>query len=196
MTREDEIFKKLKRGDKSGIEDLVRMYYDDILWYCRFRVPDRAAAEDAVQETFLKVFRHLDTYRHRGKFRAFLYQVAANTCIDTCRKRRWDSLEEEVPSRRREIEEKEEEEDFLRMIRSLPPGLGEIVFLRFSQELKLREIAELTDTPLRTVQSRLRRALKLLKTGLESVDENRKGGAKDVENGREKRDGKKAEKRV
>ena len=36
----------------------------------------------------------------------------------------------------------EEQEDFLRIIRKLPPELGEVVFLRFSQELRLREIAE------------------------------------------------------
>ena len=62
-----------------------------------------------------------------------------------------------------------EHEDFLRIINELPPELAEIVFLRYSQELKLREIAGLTGTPLRTVQSRLRRALRLLRDALEST---------------------------
>ena len=74
MTREDEIFEKLKKGDPDGAEELVRLYYAEILRYCLFRLPDRSMAEDAVQETFLKVFRHFDDYRHRGHFRAFLYR--------------------------------------------------------------------------------------------------------------------------
>ena len=84
MTREDEIFEKLKNGDKSGAGELAELYYADIFRYCLFHVPDRQTAEDAVQETFLKVFRHFEDYRHQGKFRAFLYKVAANVCIDLC----------------------------------------------------------------------------------------------------------------
>lgn len=53
MTREDEIFKKLKKGDPGGAEELVRLYYAEILRYCLFHLPDRSMAEDAVQETFL-----------------------------------------------------------------------------------------------------------------------------------------------
>ena len=71
----------------------------------------------------------------------------------------------------------EEQEDFLRIIRKLPPELGEVVFLRFSQELRLREIAETVGIPIRTVQSRLRRALELLRTEME-----REGGAEEEGN--------------
>ena len=71
MTREDEIFEKLKNGDESGAAELVGMYYEDILRYCMFRLSDRYLAEDAVQETFLKVFRYFDDYRHRGRIPCF-----------------------------------------------------------------------------------------------------------------------------
>ena len=81
MTREDEIFKKLKQGDGNAPEELVKLYYPEILRYCLWHAPDRMAAEDAVQETFLKAIRFLDRYEHKGKFRPFLYQIAANTCV-------------------------------------------------------------------------------------------------------------------
>ena len=61
MTREDEIFKKLKTGDPTAAEELVMLYYDDILRYCLYHVPEQSLAQDAVQETFLKVFRYLKT---------------------------------------------------------------------------------------------------------------------------------------
>ena len=169
LTREDEIFKKLKNGDESGVGELVELYYEEILRYCRFRLRDDFQAEDAVQETFLKVFRYFNNYHHRGKFRAFLYKVASNVCIDMSKKKRWDSIPPDTAQEDAGMVQTEEHEDFLRIINELPPELAEIVFLRYSQELKLREIAGLTGTPLRTVQSRLRRALRLLRDALEST---------------------------
>lgn len=167
MRQEEEIFKKLKNGDSAAIDELIKLYYNDILRYCCFRLRDRAAAEDAVQETFLKVFRFLKNYRHQGKFRAFLYQVAANTCTDFMRKKHWEMLPEEVRDEDQGIHQVEEKEDFLKLIQLLPQELEELVVLRFSQDLRLREIAQITGLPLRTVQSRLRRALKILKKEIE-----------------------------
>ena len=53
--------------------------------------------------------------------------------------------------------------DFLKLIRTLPPEQREVVILRFSQDLTMREIGKVLELPLRTVQSRLRSALKKLK---------------------------------
>lgn len=167
MTREDEIFEQLKSGNRDAVEELVQLYYGEILVYCRYHVPDPGMAEDAVQETFLKVFRYLDRYRHKGKFRAFLYQVAANTCVDLCRKTRSNGLLPEISYRDKGLGEEEDKEDFLLLLSCLPDDLREIVFLRFSQELKLREIGQVLNLPLRTVQSRLRKALKLLEKEME-----------------------------
>ena len=86
MTREDKLLKKLEYGDMSALDELISLYYADILRYCICHTKDRQTAEDAVQETFLKTVRYLDRYVHKGKFRAFLYQVAANTCVDMWRK--------------------------------------------------------------------------------------------------------------
>ena len=57
------------------------------------------------------------------------------------------------------------------MVSGLPPQQREIVILRFGQELTLREIAAVTETPLRTVQSRLRAALKELRKQMEDGGE-------------------------
>ena len=80
MTRENELLQKIEKGDASCWEELAAMYYDDILRYCLYHTRDRETAEDAVQETFLKVIRYFPRYKNKGKFRAFLYKVASNTC--------------------------------------------------------------------------------------------------------------------
>ena len=83
------------------------------------------------------------------------------------RKRRWEPVPDQIPVEEKGIQEREDQEDFKRLVALLPEELREIVVLRFSQELKLKEIAGITGLPARTVQSRLRRALKLLKQELE-----------------------------
>lgn len=170
MTREDEIFKQLNKGNREYLDELVKMYYTEIFRYCFWHTSSRTNAEDATQETFLKAIRYLEHYSHKGKFRAFLYQIAANTCIDLSRKKYEEPVEdgrlEAVLVAKDELSSLEADEDFMKLVRKLPRELAELVFLRYAQELKLREIAAVTGLPLRTVQSRLRRAIRQIKVGL------------------------------
>ncbi len=172
MTREDRLIKKIEQGDIRAADELIGIYYPEILRYCLWHAPNRAFAEDAAQETFLKALRYFDRYTHRGKFRAFLYQIAANTCIDMRRKIRTaeTSLEEmQVDPAKEETGYEDVQSDLAlrQMVKSLPPDQQEIVLLRFGQDLTMREIAEAVNIPLRTVQTRLRSALKKLKKEVE-----------------------------
>lgn len=120
----------------------------------------------------MKALRYFDRYTHRGKFRAFLYQIAANTCIDMRRKIRTaeTSLEEmQVDPAKEETGYEDVQSDLAlrQMVKGLPPDQQEIVLLRFGQDLTMREIAEAVNIPLRTVQTRLRSALKKLKKEVE-----------------------------
>lgn len=60
--------------------------------------------------------------------------------------------------------------NFRQHIRFLPPEQQEVLLLRFGQELTLRQISQITGVPLRTVQSRLRTALKKIKNQLEKEE--------------------------
>ncbi len=168
MTREDKLIQRIEQGDLGAADELIAMFYPEILRYCLWHAPNRSLAEDAAQETFLKVIRYFDRYTHKGQFKAFLYQVAANTCIDMRRKNRCPDVSLEDSA----IEPVYAEPAFdaihadmalRQLIGSLPKDLQEIVLLRFGQDLTLQEIAKILHMPLRTVQSKLRRALKKLK---------------------------------
>ncbi len=168
MTREDKLIQRIEQGDLGAADELIAMFYPEILRYCLWHAPNRSLAEDAAQETFLKVIRYFDRYTHKGQFKAFLYQVAANTCIDMRRKNRCSDVSLEDSA----IEPVYAEPAFdaihadmalRQLIGSLPKDLQEIVLLRFGQDLTLQEIAKILHMPLRTVQSKLRRALKKLK---------------------------------
>lgn len=172
MTREDRLIKRMEQGDIGAANELIEMFYPEILRYCLWHAPNRSLAEDAVQETFLKVLRYSDRYTHRGKFRAFLYQIAANTCIDMRRKKQFaeSSLEElqaEPAGEESGYEDVQADMALRQLTANLPEDLQEIVLLRFGQDLTMREIAEVVDIPLRTVQTRLRSSLKKLRKDVE-----------------------------
>ncbi len=168
MTREDQLMQKIQQGDAEAVEELIRIYYPEILRYCLWHSPSPSLAEDGAQETFLKAFRYFDRYTHRGKFRPFLYRIAANTCVDLWRREGEGAVSLEEMTEEPIYEDRALETAELRlMVRSLPEELREIVLLRFAQDLTLREIGEALGLPLRTVQSRLRSALKKLKQEFE-----------------------------
>ena len=163
--RENELLRKIAKGETEYWEELIGMYYEDILRYCIYHAPDKTAAEDAVQETFLKVIR------------AFLYKVAANTCKDQWRKcvrEEWFDTDSEASDGEKKLSEEmiyletgyaktEGNINFLRLIRELSKEQREVVYLKYAQELSFREIAEILGIPARTVQSRLRISLKKLR---------------------------------
>lgn len=172
MTREDELIQRIEHGDAEAVEELVKRFYPEILRYCLWHAPDRSLAEDAVQETFYKAIRYFNHYVHKGKFKSFLYQIAANTCIDM-RRKKWqthlsfEELNVDPSYLDPTFEEIHANLTFKQLVKSLPEETQEIVLLRFGQDLSLREIGEVIGLPLRTVQSKLRSALKRLKKEFE-----------------------------
>jgi len=162
LIHEDKLLKKIRDGDSASLDKLVAFYYPGILRYCLWHTPNRQTAEDATQDTFLKAIRHLDAYVHRGKFRAYLYKIAANVCIDYSRKKTMEQLPDDLQEYDSQLEQIESDSNFMWLLRHLPDEQREVVLLRFVHELKVREIAEVIGVPMRTVQSRLRSALKRL----------------------------------
>lgn len=176
MTREEKLMMQTQQGDAEAVEELIGLLYPEILRYCLWHAPNRDLAEDAAQETFLKAIRYYDRYVHKGKCKAFLYRIAANTCVDMHRRMRAgessiEEIPEELPCEEPGFQRIHDDLNFRRQIRALPPEQQEVLLLRFGQELTLRQIAQITGTPLRTVQSRLRAALKCLKTQIEKEEQ-------------------------
>jgi len=170
LAREDELFKKLNSGDNSALDELIQIYYPDIFRYCSWHTSERQTAEDATQETFLKAVKHLDSYAHQRKFRAYLYKIAVNTCADL-----WRQSKRQAPFESEEYIEMgfaQAESDLCmkKMLDMLPDGQREVVILRYVHELKIKEISDILNEPLRTVQSRLRMALKVLEKNLVKGD--------------------------
>lgn len=162
---DDELAIRAGSGDEDAAELLIKRYYSSILRYCRWHCPDMGTAEDLTQETFIRLFRHLDSYKSRGSFKAWLYTIANRLCIDESRKNLFSPLEDQDfpaadDSRLHRVEDKEQ---ILFLLKFLSPEQKEAILLRFEEELSFSEIAKVTGCSLRTAQSRVRNGLKIMR---------------------------------
>lgn len=165
--QDDEIIKRIRRGEKTLFGELADKYYDDVFRYCYYRTGDEQAAYDCTQETFLHLMRYLDSYTERRQFKAYLLRIALNVCRDYYRKSGRDPLSyedlEELPG---DASPEQPIEDRLLVQKGLSflPGFQqEVIILYFYQGYKLREIAHITGVSLPTVKSRLRQGMDKLR---------------------------------
>ena len=158
------------RSDPDAFIQLYRRHYDAIFRYCAHRLFERQAAEDATSEVFLKAVEHFARFKgDASHFRGWLYRIAGNVANDHLRKtaRRQRLLER--ASREHNIRivggasAVESPNDKLAMLReavlSLKPRYQTIITLRFFENMKSTEIAELLGRSAGTVRSQLKRAL-------------------------------------
>ncbi len=85
---DEELMRRAACGDEDAFAVLVRRYESPLYGYLRRMLGNSADAEDAFQETFLRVYQHRSRYRHGAPFRPWLYQIATNLCRDRLRSRR------------------------------------------------------------------------------------------------------------
>ncbi len=149
-------------------------FADAIFRHCYFRVFDREKARDLMQETFIKVWRYL-TVNDIDNLRAFLYKTANNLIIDESRKKKEASLEklqeegfepgfEDKPR----LEHKIEAERIKKLMGRLDEKYRDVVLMRYIDDLKPEEIAEVIGESANNVSVRLNRGIKKIREILEN----------------------------
>ena len=79
---------KLQRGDRLAFEELYERYKSGVYTYCVRLLADSAAAEDAAQDSFMKMFKGIRSVRQPELFRAWLFRIARNEALLRIRKTR------------------------------------------------------------------------------------------------------------
>ncbi|MEM7333139.1 MAG: RNA polymerase subunit sigma-70 [Chloroflexota bacterium] len=87
-----EDIEKAKQGDNDAFERLITPYQKELFIHCYKMTGSVVEAEDMVQETLLRAWKRFSTYQETGAFRAWLYRIATNICLDHLRKRKSRSL--------------------------------------------------------------------------------------------------------
>jgi RNA polymerase sigma-70 factor (ECF subfamily) len=79
---------RAREGDVSAFEDLVRAYQADLWRFTYSYTRDRALAEDATQEAFIRAYRFLPSFRGDSRFTSWLFRIARNCALDIIRSRK------------------------------------------------------------------------------------------------------------
>jgi len=178
--RDEELAERTAAGDRAALRALYERYKGRLLTYAFYVLGNRAAAEDVLQETFLRVLRHAGRFDPSRRFSAWVYSIAANLCRDELRRgmrrrdiaaplpegRTAEGAPGREPSPRRRAAGREFAERLRIEIAALTPEQREVITLRFLDSMKYGEIAEALGCPLGTVQSRLHAGLKSLRERL------------------------------
>ncbi|QYR24081.1 RNA polymerase sigma factor [Paenibacillus sp. sptzw28] len=168
------------------------MFYHRIYSTAYFITQDRDLAQDIVQETFIKAFKHMHTLEDGKKIGAWLSSIASRLALDYLRKiKRWNDvatedliIDEEINKKQNQTSSIETimEERFLKTvlrqeINALGPDYRQVIILKYEYDMKDEEIAKALEISVGTVKSRLHRAKQKLKDSLEKQPDIWEGGA-------------------
>jgi RNA polymerase sigma-70 factor, ECF subfamily len=173
---------RMRRGDPDALTAMISRYQHRLYRYLLRLAREPAAADDLFQQTWLRVMEKIGRYDASRNFESWLFSVAHNLAIDAWRGQRGESLDDagdagEPASARLRSGDPDALErllDFERgavlaaCMQGLPAIHREVLTLRFEEDMKLEEIAEVAGVPLSTVKSRLRRALEGLRAAMDA----------------------------
>lgn len=152
------------------ITRLVGQYGNDVLRTAYVMLKSKELAEDAYQETFLRLCRYYDSYRKECSEKTWIMGIAINVCRDYLRSawKKRVTVTDDFAAHASEdgteelIQKRNEKEELVRSIMKLPDKYREMIHLYYYQELDIKEISRILKIPGGTVKSRLFKARSLL----------------------------------
>ena len=172
---ENELIRRVQAGDQDAFGELIEMYTGLVGRISRVLVADKFLAEDAVQEAWVDVWRNVSRFRPDRPFRPWLLTIVANRCRKNARRIKSSNVSLDTNPAQElqantDLETVVLEAIDIMEIKVALSGLRveqqQVLALRYFAQLELEEIAQITNTPLGTVKSRIHRALITLRTQL------------------------------
>lgn len=158
-----------QQGDVRAFAALVDAYYARCLRFALHMLSSRGDAEEAVQDTFLRVYRALPSYQERDSFEPWLFRILANRCRSAgARERRRSELVEfgevpDHPSDQRHDEAIAWREEIARALATLPLEQREAFLMRHVEDLSYDDMAIVTGAGISALKMRVKRACDTLR---------------------------------
>jgi RNA polymerase sigma-70 factor, ECF subfamily len=163
-----------RAGDFGSFEELAMPHFAKLYNFAHWLTQDRAAAEDLVQETYMKALRGFSSFQQGTNFRAWMYKILRNTFLTTKAGLKasvsFDTDGDEKPAEPTSVGTPEsvllarvELETIQNALEKLPVKFREIILLCDQEEMSYQEIGETLGIPIGTVMSRLSRARKAMR---------------------------------
>ncbi len=153
-----------KSGNRACQDALVRQYAGVLMSICVRYTKDKVVAQDALQETFINVFKYLKSYDGRGSFDGWIKRIAVNCSLSFKKKLRAAYYAEEIDERVHQqaqvpdIYSKLGREEIMELLEELPPSMYTIFNLCIIEGYNHREVAGILDISERTSRATLSRA--------------------------------------
>ena len=169
---EDQLIEAARQGNRDAFGELVLMHYQGVINVVYRLSGEMPLAEDVTQETFIRVWAKLHSYRPIGSFRSWIYRIATNAALDVLRKRKEEVDIDEIPISapgsgvEHDLIRSQQAEIVRQAVLDLPPASRSVLVLREYEGLSYQEIADSLEIPLGTVMSRLAYARGKLKQEL------------------------------
>jgi RNA polymerase sigma-70 factor, ECF subfamily len=161
MAADGNIASLLKSGRRAeAFETLLAAYQDKVFRLSYSMLGDRAQAEDAAQESFLRVWKSMDRYRGEAALGTWIFSIARNVCLTAISKRRRPAPIEEAE--RAAPEPPDRKRDIFHLVDQLPANYRQVVMLFYMEDRSYEEVARMLDVPLGTVKTNLHRARRQL----------------------------------
>ena len=148
------IIDTLKESPERGFRMLMMKYQEPLYWHIRRLVVSHDDAQDAAQETFVRIYRSFDQYRGDCSFRSWIYRIATNEALRIISKRRQEVVSLESAATGVNLIQVDNYIDFddkvavklQKAILTLPPKQQLAFNLRYYDELSFEEIARIADS--------------------------------------------------
>jgi len=170
------LVEKAAGGDFEAFGELYNIYLDRIYRYVFYQVKDKMTAEDLIEETFVKAWKAIGSYRGKGQaFSSWLYRIAHNCLVDYFRKsQKRRSLDIEIAtvaaSTEQELERKAVRQELLEAISCLRDNQRQVIILKFIEGLDNREIGQIMGKSQGAIRILQMRALATLRKRLSSEE--------------------------
>ena len=174
---ENELIAKAQAGDPNAFNELFGKYQQFIYSVCLQYLKNPEDAWDCLQDCMLRIYRSFGSFKGNSSVSTWIYRVARNICLDELRKRKRSketSIEPLIEQGRMPAEEhaigpegrlvhKERARALSALIDQLPEDSREFIVLRDLRNFSYEEIAEITNTNIGTVKSRISRTRERLR---------------------------------
>ena len=158
---------------ETRIERMVTLYQLPLLRLCIMYLHDEEQAKDAVQETFIKAYRNLDSFRNDASEKTWLTRIAINTCKNMYRSAWFRHMDRSVTLdmiAERPAPADEHDDELTTAIMNLPVKLREAALICWLQGMTYDEAADMLGISRQAVGSRLNRARRKLRFAMEGSD--------------------------
>ena len=177
---DEQLIEWVAAGDPSCLGTLFERHHRAVYRYCRQLTGSGTQAEDLVQEVFLKILRKAGSFRRKGSFKAWLFNIARNQALDHLRKikRRGDTLpagsEADDPVDERSAEDAASANQWIgnvaRALSELPIAVQEVIWLGRFEFDNYDELGQALGCKAATARVRMHRAMQQLNLAYESVN--------------------------